>query len=284
MPFELTRQTTVITEPRGEHGPLFDSFVSVYEDLFRDRLARPDWIVVTEWLEKQLYDADSTTWPELLIVSHIGQEVTGFVQLNYHRTIPFAFGAFLGIAKKWRTVTPMWWLVSQAEEQLLRLHPHCQGVFFEVDPIDPALIEQWAGSKGGHDIANDVIVEQSRRLGRISLFQNMGAALLLNDSGCPVPITQACLAEPLVEENEKSHLIMFRPAKGTDFPTIELAFLDIYYDLAKAGFGPTIPGYVTYLEAVVARQKSKIKSHLHFGKLYLTSAMRQMLRENKAGL
>ncbi len=70
------------------------------------------------------------------------------MHLNYHRTIPFAFGAFLGIAKDWRTVTPMRWLVSQAEERLLRLQPHCEGVFFEVDPIDLALIEQWAGLKG----------------------------------------------------------------------------------------------------------------------------------------
>jgi len=287
MPFHLSPKTTVITEPSGEHEQLFESFVSVYEDLFPDRLLRVDPTVVADWLEKELYNADSATWPELLIVSHVGEEVTGFVHLNYHRTIPFAYGAYLGLAKKWRRFTSMRWLVIQAEEELLRLQPDCRGVFFDVDPIDLALIERWAGSKGAHDIANDVIVEQSRRLRRIILFQNMGAALLQNDRGCTLPITHPSLAEPLVEENERSGLIMFLPKKGVDFPAIDVSFLDMYYDLAKAGFGPSginIPGYRTYLEDVVARQKAKINSRLNFGKLYLTPAMRRMLREIKAGL
>ena len=80
---------------------------------------------------------------------------------------------------------------------------------------------------------------------------------------------------------------MFLPKKGVDFPAIDVSFLDMYYDLAKAGFGPSginIPGYRTYLEDVVARQKAKINSRLNFGKLYLTPAMRRMLREIKAGL
>ena len=36
----------------------------------------------------------------------------------------------------------MKWLVSQAKEQLVRLQPYCGGIFFEVDMIDLALIEQ----------------------------------------------------------------------------------------------------------------------------------------------
>ena len=39
---EITPEITVITEPRGKHEDLFNSFVSVYEDLFPDPLARPD--------------------------------------------------------------------------------------------------------------------------------------------------------------------------------------------------------------------------------------------------
>jgi hypothetical protein len=112
----------------------------------------------------------------------------------------------------------------------------------------------------------------------------MGAKLLLNDSGYPIQILQPCVNEPLVEENEKSHLFMFRPAKGADVPAFDLSFLDIYYDLFNDGYGPSginIPGYVTYLEEVVARQKSKINSCVIFGKLNLTSAMRQMLTEIK---
>lgn len=181
----------------------------------------------------------------------------------------------------------MRWLVTQAEEQLLRRQPHCHGVLFEVEPIDFGLIERWPGSREAHGIADHLVSEQSRRLWRISLFQNMGAALLLNDRGRPIQITQACLAEPLLEENEKSHFLMFRPGKGIDFPTINSAFFDMYYDLAKAGFGPSganIPGYLAYLEVVIAREKLRFNSTLHFGKLYLNSAMKEMLAENNAAL
>ena len=147
MSSHLPPEVTVITDPYGIHEQLFDSWVSVYEVLFHDNRARPDPTVVADWLEKEQYSPESTTWPELLIVSHVDQQVTGFVQLNYHRTVPFAFGAFLGIAEAWRNSTPMKWLVSQAEERLLRLQPHCRGVFFEVDVVDLARIEQWADTK-----------------------------------------------------------------------------------------------------------------------------------------
>ncbi len=267
-------EITVITEPQGKHEDLFNSFVLVYEDLFPDPLARPDPTDIANWIEAEQYSPESTTWPELLIVSHVDREVTGFIQLNYHRTNPFAYGAFLGISKKWRFRTSFQSLVSRAEDQLLRLQPHCQGVFFEVDLIDFGLVEQWA--RAG-DTANDVMREQSRRLWRISLFQNMGAGLLLDDDGRPFPILQ------LVEKNEKTHFLMFRPAKGADFPRFDLSFLDTYYDLARAGFSRSIPGYESYLQDVIARQKSRINSRLHFGKLYITPGMKQIMGEFRFG-
>ncbi len=181
----------------------------------------------------------------------------------------------------------MKWLVSQAKEQLVRLQPCCRGVFFEVDVIDLALIEQWAKSMSAHGIADDVVVEQSIRLRRISLFQNVGANLLLDDRGCPVTIIQPCLvATPLVEGNEKGHFIMFLPVEGAEFPTFHLTCLDIYYDLARAGFGfragpGSIPDYDSYLEGVIARQTSKINSRLNFGTLCMTPAMRQLRGKTK---
>ena len=255
---------------------MFNSFVSVYEDLFPDPLARPDPIDIANWIEAEQLSPESAIWPELLIVAHVDGEVTGFVQLNYHRTKPFAYGAFLGISEKWRTRTSFQSLVSRAEDQLLRLQPHCQGVFFEVDLIDFNLIEQCVRTGV---IANDVMLrEQSRRLWRISLFQNMGAGLLLDDDGHPIPIIQ------LVARNEKTHFLMFRPAKGVDFPTIELSFLDTYYDLARAGFSASIPDYEAYLQDVIARQKSRINSRLHFGKLYITPAMKQIMGTFRFGV
>jgi hypothetical protein len=150
-----------------------------------------------------------------------------------------------------------------------------------VAPIDSALIEQWAGSKRPN-IANDVIAEQSRRLWRISLFQNMGAKLLQDDHQLPVAIILPSLTAPFGKENEKSYFIMFRPAKGADFPMFDLSFLDVYYDIPRSGYG-SIPGYDSYLEDVVARQKSNINSHLKFERLHLTAAMRQLLRKIKFG-
>ena len=131
-----------------------------------------------------------------------------------------------------------------------------------------------------------MIVEESLRLRRISLFQNMGARLLVDGRGCPVPITQACLAAPLGEANEKDHFIMLMPVKGISFPTFHLTCLDIYYDLARAGFGSqagpdSIPAYDSYLEGVIARQKFKISSQLNFVTLFITPAMRQLLGKSK---
>ena len=102
----LKPQITRITDPNGVDKQLFASWVSLYEDLFPHQAARPDPTVVADWLEREHYSPDSAAWPELLIVSHVDQQVTGFVQLNYHRTTPFAFGAFLGIAENGATARP----------------------------------------------------------------------------------------------------------------------------------------------------------------------------------
>jgi hypothetical protein len=265
---------TRIVEPRGRHEQLFEGVAALLVELFPEELDRPDIDEIREWLESSLYRVGDLDWPELIIVSHYGDQVTGFLHLNYSLKSEFAYGPFLGISQAWRSRTTLQQLVERGRSELVALNSECRGVLFQVEPFDESLL-----NSGGDEHAWNE--HEIAKLRRVNLFQTLGAFLLLDQSDKPIRIPQWSLKPPLGPETEVEHFLMFLPTSHGTIPAFDDQMIKTYLSLGEAGFGPEgvgIPGYLEYLVDFESRLRSGLPMFTKFGKLYFSREMRRAIR------
>lgn len=282
----LIPQTTVIKDPCGDHEVLFDKLFSLWETLFPDEADRPSKMDVEHWLITSNNFGHIGGWHDILLVSHFGDEVIGFAYLSYCLKYTHAYGTFLGISKTWRkTEIGLRWFSEQILCELKSIFPQCEGIYFDVDPINYKVIEDWA--KNTDSCSSEEVSEQSRRLRRIFLFTSYNGYILTGNDGVPVQIVQPCLMEPLDYQNERFHNLMYVPFSNSSIPTFDEEFIEMYYDSFRVGFGPdgaNIPGYIDYLGEIKAKQFSDISNGAQFQKMYFNQAMRKMHKDIKVCL
>ena len=282
----LIPQTSVIKDPSGDQKILFDKLFPLWEKLFPDEAARPSKMDVEQWLIMCNNNTGAWDWPDILLVSHFGDEVVGFAYLCYNINYPHVYGAFLGISQNWRkTEVGIRWFREQILIELKNIFPKCEGIYFEVDPIDFNIIEDW--SQNVNSYKNDIL-EQARRLRRIFLFTSYNGYILAGEDGRPVVILQPCLMEPLIIQNERPHYLMYIPISSNNLPPIfNKNFIDMYYESYRVGFGPdgaNIPGYLDHLSNIKARQINAIPYNAKFQKMYFNQAMKKMHKEIQVNL
>ena len=271
-------KVTRITDPRGVHSRLFDGVGRLMEELFPNELDRPDIDEIGDWLEADINQPETQLWTELLLASHLGDEVTGYIHMNYSTHFEFGYAAFLGISAAWRQRTSMKWLVDRGREEIRSLCSECRGLLFEVETVD---LNTWNANVSAAE--SDSAPEKVNRLRRIHLFQTVGALLLVDELGSPIRVPQYSLKPPLGPETEIEHFLMLYPFNATDVPSVGEWLVKQYASLAAAGFGPhgvNIPGYSDYLTDFSARLKECIPSTAMFSKLFITNRMRVALRRS----
>lgn len=269
---------TRITDPRGVHSRLFDGVGRLMEELFPNELDRPDIDEIGDWLEADIHQPETQLWPEVLLASHLGDEVTGYIYMNYSAHFEIGYAAFFGISAAWRQRTSMKWLLERGREEMKRLHSECRGVLFEVDTVD---LNIWTADAPTAE--SDSVLENVNRLRRIHLFQTVGALLLVDGLGNPIKVPQYSLKPPLGPETELEHFLMLYPFKAGEVPTVGEWLVQQYTSLAAAGFGPhgvNIPDYSDYLTDFSARLGECIPYTAKFSKLFITNRMRVALRQS----
>ena len=283
----LIPQTTMIKDPHGDHKILLDNLFSLWETLFPDEADRASRMDVEQWLILSNNNGNIGGWFEILLVSHFGDEVIGFAYISYGVNHSHAYGTFLGISKNWRkTDIGLRWFKEQILYELKNNYPKCEGVYFDVDPVDYKIIEDWA-QKEIPDKSGCEILEQARRLRRIFLFTGNNGYILAGQDSAPIEIIQPCLMEPLVRQNERSHYLMYLPFSNKTLPTFNSEFIEMYYDSFLAGFGPdgaNIPGYFVHLNNIKARQIEAIPNGAKFQKMYFNQAMKKLHKEVEVSL
>jgi hypothetical protein len=255
---------TRIRDPNGMHERLFNGFERLLVELFPNKMDRPDSEVIRDWLETDLHQPGTQAWPELLLVSHIGDDVTGYAYSNYSRMHRMAYATFLGISPAWRPRTTIRWLIENARSELVREAPECRGVFFQVEPFDSGTEE-----------------EMAMRLHRVNLFQSFGGLMLLDSRGHPVRVPQPSIQLPLGPETEMGHYVMVLPFRAGAERVTYREIMDMLISAQMAGFGPSgvnVPGYGRYLQDFERRWSSHMTGETRCEKLYFTAEMRAAMR------
>ena len=155
--------------------------------------------------------------------------------------------------------------------------------FFDVNEVDAQGVEE-AAKDDFQDAPTEWIQEQSQRLLRINHFINYGARLLVS-GGSPARIIQPSLREPLEIANERSHYLMYWPARNGGYPSDIKSFVRTYYNSYLIGFGPdgtSIPGYEMYLDDVQSRTVENISEKSRFEKFFITGAMKKLIRISRS--
>ena len=283
----LIPQTTMIKDPHGDHKILLDNLFPLWETLFPDEADRPSRMDVEQWLNLSNNNGNIEGWPDILLVSHFGDEVIGFGYLSYSFNYSHAYGTFLGISKTWRnTDIGLRWFKEQILCELKNIYPKCEGVYFDVDPINYKIIEDWAQKKNPNKSGCEIL-EQARRLRRIFLFTGNNGYILTGQDSAPIEIIQPCLMEPLIRQNERPHYLMYLPLANNTVPSFNKEFIEMYYDSFLAGFGPdgaNIPEYVDHLNNIKSRQLDAIPNGAKFQKMYFNQAMKKLHKEIKVSL
>ena len=116
------------------------------------------------------------------------------------------------------------------------------------------------------------VIENFRRLRRIVLYQWLGANVVLDSNGNPLPYWQPAMSEPLDATGERQLILMFLP--DADRPSVAFDTLDavrfIYDKLYRDAYGGTgmveIAGFNEYVQSV----RRRVEAHAigsHLGKL-----------------
>ena len=283
----LIPQTTMIKDPHGDHKILLDNLFPLWETLFPDEADRPSRMDVEQWLFLSNNNVNIRGWLGFLLVSHIEDEVIGFAFLSYSFNCSHAYGTFLGISKTWRnTNIGLRWFKEQILCELKNIYPKCEGVYFDVAPLNNKLIEDWEQNIN-FDKSIDEVLEQAQRLSRIFLFTVNNGYILAGKDSIPVEIIQPCLKEPLIRQNERPHYLMYLPLANNTVPTFNKEFVEMYYDNFLAGFGPdgaNIPEYVDHLSNIKSRQLDAIPNGAKFQKMYFNQTMKKLHKEIKVSL
>jgi hypothetical protein len=257
---QLLPKITFLDSFEGVEGALFYASIPCYETLFPDVGERDHPEDIQTWFEEIELRGPSVPWRELYTVLHLGERVIGMAYISTHASERWSFGNYLGVLDGFRHNSRAQWVLKAVSRKLREMNPGSKGVLFEVDPINMECLREALrrGAIAGTAIESDVI-ENFRRLRRIVLYRWLGAYVVLDSNGNPLPYWQPAMSEPLDATGERQLILMFLPDEdrsNAGFDTLE-AIRFIYDKLYKDAYGGTgmaeIAGFNEYVQSVRRR-------------------------------
>ena len=257
---QLLPKITFLDNFEGVEGALFYASIPCYETLFPDPGERDHPEDIQTWFEEIKLRGPSVPWRELYTVLHLGERVIGMAYISTHTAERWSFGNYLGVLDGFRHNSRAQWVLKAVARKLREMNRRSEGVLFEVDPVNMDCLREALRREAiaGTPTQSDVI-ENFRRLRRIVLYQWLGACVVVDSNGNPLPYWQPAMSEPLDATGERQLILMFLP--DADRSTVAFDTLDairfIYDKLYKDAYGGTgvveIAGFNEYVQSVRLR-------------------------------
>ena len=240
-----------------ERESLLSMGLECYEALFPDE-GEDSPADIETWLEQVwLLGPHRTPWREVFGVMHFRHCAIGVAYFSAHVDRHWCFGNYFGLRRGFRHTERVRVFYTEVRDHILtEIDPRCQGLLFEVEPVDWDRLDLVAQAGAiPKDETRTEVLSDIRSLRRLHLFQTSGALAFLGEDDRPLPYRFPAMSEETRQAEETQLILMVMPwqkeAGQIDIrEAIAFVYDDLYGDAYGSPSSTEIPGFRPYVEGI----------------------------------